>query len=107
MEDAHVAVLLEDFGSKFKAFGEALEGVTTKVVNLGTELRMEMAATRARVDILGAKIDGVAMNVAGLKTDAAVLKTDMADVKDRLTGVEHRLNRSPSAGKAPVRKRRS
>jgi hypothetical protein len=100
MEDAHVAVILGEMRSNFRAFGEALEMTRT-----GLGRRIDDVARD-----LGVRIDDVARDL-GLKIDdvardVAVLKTDVADVRDRLTGVEHRLNGAPAPRRAPVRKRR-
>jgi hypothetical protein len=96
MEDRHVAVLLEDLRSQFKAFGEDLLGVRAQLTRETTRLSGEIEHVARH---LGGKIDSVA-------SDVAVLKTDTADMKSRLTRVEERLNGAPPPSPRPDRKRR-
>ena len=79
MDDAHVAVLLEDLRDKFTGFGELLETKTTKlhdeIRTTRTELHEQIQATRVEI---GGKID--------------TLSSRMDGVQHRLTRVEVRLN---------------
>jgi hypothetical protein len=82
MEDAHVAVLLEDLRSQFKVFGEALEStrevLQREIAEVSSNLRHEMGEVSSS---LGRKIDDVA--------------ADVTEVKVRLSRVEERLNGAP------------
>ena len=92
MEDAHVAILLEEMRGHFRVFGEAQQGTRDQVTGLAQSLQ----ETR---DELGRKIDL-------LSADVAVLKADMADIKPRMARVEQHLGLN-GAPKASARKGRS
>jgi hypothetical protein len=87
VEDKYVAVLFEEIGGNFKAFGESLGSLNVKF------------------DAMASDVAVLKTDVAVLKTDVAVLKTDMADVKARVTRVEHVVNGGPQRPKRKTQHR--
>lgn len=90
MEDAHVAIVLEDLRSQFKVFGEALEATRES-------LERQIAGV---AEDLERKIAGVAR---ALERQIVGVAVDVADMKVRLARVEVRLNGLPVP--RPKRKR--
>lgn len=83
MEDAHVAVLLEEVRGQFKAFGESLQATNDKI----DRLSVDMSDVKHRLG-----------NVEGRLTD---VEGRLTNVEDRLTGVANALN----GGSRPRKKR--
>ena len=84
----HTNTLLEELHGEFKAFGEGLSDVRTRVERL--EPTVNQLATEFQT--FKTALFEVSRDVKTLKKDVAELKTDVREVKDRLTTAEAKLS---------------
>ncbi|MFC1595845.1 hypothetical protein ACFL4D_00990 [Candidatus Margulisiibacteriota bacterium] len=81
MKDDHVAVLLEDLNSQFKAFGEGLENNNRKL-----DIVIE------DVNLLKEKADGNRIIGICLQEDVKEIKQDMKKIDKRLNLIEIKVS---------------
>lgn len=91
-----MAIVVEDMRSQFRAFGEALEAVETRLTNESRRTREEIGTRQDLLELAirdnTARISALEGGVQGLKTDVAELKTDVAEIKGHLVVVDSRLD---------------
>jgi uncharacterized protein YukE len=106
MEDAHVAILLEEMRGHFRVFGEAQQGTRDQVTGLAQSLQETRDQVTGLAQSLQETRDELGRKIDLLSADVAVLKADMADIKPRMARVEQHLGLN-GAPKASARKGRS
>ena len=75
MKNSEVAVLIEDFQSQFRTFGERLDNVDRKI------------------DIVTNQVGRLTEDMFIVKTDIRIMKTDIAEIKSMVHNHDKRISR--------------
>ena len=104
MEDAHVAVLLEQIRGQFKLFGESLQATNEKIDRRSAEMREALTGVEHRLDVRLTHVESRLINVEGRLIN---VEGRLTNVEGRLINVEGRLTNMAMAlnGGAGLRKK--